>query len=240
MLTAALNEPGTALPDRPTTTLSGGRLSGTKIGVPYAEHADWLVVTTDGGVVVVSPKAAGVTLTKTPTSNHSDEYVVDVRRCHRAGLGRARPARTRASRQPAGAGDHRGVRRRARRGRAAPDGRLRGHPRAVRQAAVDVPDRRRATRRGLHRLAHDLVGRDVRRLAAVGGTRRRRGPRRARLLADVAGAAGDADLPPPARRHGHGHHLPDGPLLLDDQGPDPAAGRSVASLDLVGAQCSSN
>ena len=36
-------------------------------------------------------------------------------------------------------------------------------------------------------------------------------------------------LPPPARRHGHGHHLPDGPLLLHDQGPDPAAGRSVAS-----------
>ena len=33
-------------------------------------------MTTDGGVVVVSPKAEGVTLTKTPTSNHSDEYVV--------------------------------------------------------------------------------------------------------------------------------------------------------------------
>jgi alkylation response protein AidB-like acyl-CoA dehydrogenase len=35
-----------------------------------------MLVTTDSGVVVVSPKAAGVTLTKTPTSNHSDEYVV--------------------------------------------------------------------------------------------------------------------------------------------------------------------
>ena len=34
-------------------------------------------------------------------------------------------------------------------------------------------------------------------------------------------------LPPPARRHGHGHRLPDGPLLLDDQGPDPAAWWSV-------------
>lgn len=77
LLTAALNEPGASLPDRPKTTLSAGKLSGTKVGVPYAEQADWLVVTTDGGVVVVSPKADGVTLTKTPTSNHSDEYVVE-------------------------------------------------------------------------------------------------------------------------------------------------------------------
>jgi alkylation response protein AidB-like acyl-CoA dehydrogenase len=76
VLSAALNEPGTSLPDRPKVTLSGGKLTGTKVGVPYAELADWLVVTTDGGVVVVSPKTAGVTLTKTPTSNHSDEYVV--------------------------------------------------------------------------------------------------------------------------------------------------------------------
>ena len=35
-----------------------------------------MIVTTDTAVVVVSPKAPGVTLTKTPTSNHSDEYVV--------------------------------------------------------------------------------------------------------------------------------------------------------------------
>ena len=76
VLTAALNEPGNSLPERPKVTLSGGKLSGTKVGVPYAEQADWLVVSTDAGVVVVSSKAAGVTLTKTPTSNHSDEYVV--------------------------------------------------------------------------------------------------------------------------------------------------------------------
>jgi alkylation response protein AidB-like acyl-CoA dehydrogenase len=80
VLSAALNEPGASLPDRPNAVLSasadGHKLSGTKVGVPYAELADWLVVTTDGGVVVVSPKADGVTLTKTPASNHSDEYVV--------------------------------------------------------------------------------------------------------------------------------------------------------------------
>jgi alkylation response protein AidB-like acyl-CoA dehydrogenase len=76
LLTAALNEPGNSLPDRPKVTFAGGKLSGTKVGVPFAEQADWILVSTDKGVVVVSPRADGVTLTKTPTSNHSDEYVV--------------------------------------------------------------------------------------------------------------------------------------------------------------------
>ncbi len=76
LITAALNEPGTALPDRPTTTFVHGRLSGTKVGVGYAENADWVIVTTDSAVVVVSPKADGVHATKTPTSSGSDEYVV--------------------------------------------------------------------------------------------------------------------------------------------------------------------
>ncbi|WP_118915692.1 acyl-CoA dehydrogenase family protein [Mycobacterium shigaense] len=76
VLTAALNEPGSALPDRPATTFAGGRLSGTKVAVPYAEQADWIVVTADSAVVVVSPKADGVELVRTPTSNGSDEYTV--------------------------------------------------------------------------------------------------------------------------------------------------------------------
>jgi alkylation response protein AidB-like acyl-CoA dehydrogenase len=80
VLSAALNEAGAALPQRPSTALSGAagglKLSGTKVGVPYAAVADWLVVTTDGGVVVVSTKADGVTLTKSPTSNGSDECSV--------------------------------------------------------------------------------------------------------------------------------------------------------------------
>jgi alkylation response protein AidB-like acyl-CoA dehydrogenase len=76
VLTAALNEPGAALPDRPATTFAGGRLSGTKIGVPYAEQADQMIVTADSAVVVVSPKADGVQLVHTPTSNGSDEYTV--------------------------------------------------------------------------------------------------------------------------------------------------------------------
>jgi alkylation response protein AidB-like acyl-CoA dehydrogenase len=76
VLTAALNEPGAPLPDRPATTFANGRLNGTKVAVGYAGQADWIIVTADSAVVVVSPNAAGVTVTKTPTSNHSDEYAV--------------------------------------------------------------------------------------------------------------------------------------------------------------------
>lgn len=76
VLSAALNEPGRSLPERPATNYADGKLNGTKVGVPYAETAKWLVVTADNGVVVVSPTADGVTVTKTPTSNGSDEYVV--------------------------------------------------------------------------------------------------------------------------------------------------------------------
>jgi alkylation response protein AidB-like acyl-CoA dehydrogenase len=76
IVTAALNEPGAPLPDRPSTTFTDGKLNGTKVAVPYAEQADWLIVTAGDAVVVLSPKGDGVELTKTPTSNHSDEYTV--------------------------------------------------------------------------------------------------------------------------------------------------------------------
>lgn len=76
VLTAALNEPGAPLPDRPAVSFANNRLSGTKVGVPYAEQAEWMIVTADSAVVVVSPKAEGVQLTRTPTSNDSEEYVV--------------------------------------------------------------------------------------------------------------------------------------------------------------------
>lgn len=77
VLTAALDEPAAALPEQPGVKLAGNRLSGTKVGVPFADHAEWMVVTADSGVAVISPKASGVRLTKSPTANHSDEYVVD-------------------------------------------------------------------------------------------------------------------------------------------------------------------
>ena len=76
IVTLALNEPGAALPDKPAVVMADGKLNGTKIGVPYAGQADWIVVTADTGVVVVDARADGVQTTQTPTSNHSDEYAV--------------------------------------------------------------------------------------------------------------------------------------------------------------------
>lgn len=76
LLTFALNEPGHSLPDRPATTMTGDRLNGTKVGVGSAGQADWIVVSTDAGVVVVPGKADGLTITKTPTSSGSDEFVL--------------------------------------------------------------------------------------------------------------------------------------------------------------------
>ena len=76
ILTLALNEPGAPLPDRPATRFVNGKLNGTKVGVPYAAQADWIIVTADNAVVVVAATADGVQATKTPTSNGSDEYVV--------------------------------------------------------------------------------------------------------------------------------------------------------------------
>lgn len=77
ILTAALNEPGASLSDRPAVTLDGGRLTGMKVAVPYARQAAWMVVSTDGGVVVVSPDADGVRLIATPTSTGTEEYAVE-------------------------------------------------------------------------------------------------------------------------------------------------------------------
>lgn len=76
VLTAALSEPGAPLPDRPATTLTANRLSGTKVAVPYADQAQWMVVTADSAVVAVAPDAEGVRLVRTPASNGSDEFVV--------------------------------------------------------------------------------------------------------------------------------------------------------------------
>ena len=55
VLTAALNEPGEVLPDRPATKLVDGRLTGTQIAVPFAAQAHWILGSADSGVAVVSP-----------------------------------------------------------------------------------------------------------------------------------------------------------------------------------------
>lgn len=77
MLTAALNEPGVSLPERPSTTLVDGVLNGTKIAVPYAAQANWMLVSTAGGVAVVAPTAAGVRMVDTPTSAGGAEFAVE-------------------------------------------------------------------------------------------------------------------------------------------------------------------
>lgn len=77
VLTAALNEPGAALPELPVTRLTDGRLNGVKVAVAHAAQADWMLVSTDSGVAVVSPKAEGVRLTATPTSAGGEEFAVE-------------------------------------------------------------------------------------------------------------------------------------------------------------------
>ena len=79
ILTAAFNEPGAALPERPATTLADGRLTGTKVAVPYAGQATWMLVSTDSGVAVVSPDDDGVRIATTPTSAGGDEFAVEFR-----------------------------------------------------------------------------------------------------------------------------------------------------------------
>ncbi|RRQ25993.1 acyl-CoA dehydrogenase [Rhodococcus sp. Eu-32] len=81
ILTAALMEPGSAFPTRPSTKAEhdgdGLRITGTKIAVPYAEHASRMLVPTSSGVVLVDPAADGVQLTRTPASGDDPEYAVE-------------------------------------------------------------------------------------------------------------------------------------------------------------------
>ncbi|BAX95914.1 putative acyl-CoA dehydrogenase FadE [Mycobacteroides stephanolepidis] len=80
ILTAALDEPGSALPSTPSVSAvrdgSSLVLNGRKIGVLHAAEANWILVTTDNGVVVVAPNTPGVTITRTPTASKAAEYAV--------------------------------------------------------------------------------------------------------------------------------------------------------------------
>lgn len=76
ILTAALREPSHPQPDPPATTITDGKLTGTKVGVPHAEQASLVLVAASAGVALVDPHAAGVTLTRTPSSSREPEYTV--------------------------------------------------------------------------------------------------------------------------------------------------------------------
>ena len=66
ILTAALRELS-------PTSVTGGRITGTKIGVPYAQQAQLILVPTSSGVALVDPRAEGVTLIATPSSSGQSE-----------------------------------------------------------------------------------------------------------------------------------------------------------------------
>ncbi|HEY3903765.1 MAG TPA: acyl-CoA dehydrogenase family protein [Streptosporangiaceae bacterium] len=86
ILTAGVREQSDPRPAVPATvaTLTGedaGAVTGTKVGVPYAAQARWLLIPaslSDGGrsIVVVDQAAPGVTITPTPTSGDSPEATV--------------------------------------------------------------------------------------------------------------------------------------------------------------------
>jgi 3-oxo-4-pregnene-20-carboxyl-CoA dehydrogenase alpha subunit len=91
LLTAALREPSNPQPAPPATTMTDGKLTGTKVGVPYAEQAGLVLVpsmimgrsgqiapkkTHDHGVALMSPHAERVTLTRTPSSSGEPEYTL--------------------------------------------------------------------------------------------------------------------------------------------------------------------
>ncbi|WP_439031627.1 acyl-CoA dehydrogenase family protein [Gordonia terrae] len=75
-VSVAIGEHGDALTATPSTTVRGGRLTGTKVGVLHADGAALLLVATDAGVVAVSPDAQGITVTRTPASSGWGEYTV--------------------------------------------------------------------------------------------------------------------------------------------------------------------
>ena len=80
ILTGALREPSDPQPDPPATAITDGTITGTKIGVLYAQQAHpragLLAPPPTGGVALVDPRAEGVTLTATPSSSGQPEYTL--------------------------------------------------------------------------------------------------------------------------------------------------------------------
>ncbi|MFR9752843.1 acyl-CoA dehydrogenase family protein [Nocardia sp. 004] len=80
VLTAALSEPAAPFTDKPeTTAVTSGttvRVHGSKVAVPYAEQARWLLVPTNSGIALVDSDADGVTVTPTPVSGGIPECTV--------------------------------------------------------------------------------------------------------------------------------------------------------------------
>ena len=102
ILTAALREPSDPAPAIPATTITDGKITGTKVGVPHADQshrilvparlasaqppASSMIVSSSGqivartahdhGVALVDPRGPGVRLTRTPTSIGQPEFTL--------------------------------------------------------------------------------------------------------------------------------------------------------------------
>jgi len=72
----AIREPSDPQPATPATTITDGKITGVKVGVPYAAEADRILVPTSAGVALVDPRAPGVALTRTPSSTGEPEYTL--------------------------------------------------------------------------------------------------------------------------------------------------------------------
>ena len=107
LLTAAIREPSNPQPDPPVTAVTNGTITGTKLGVPYAEQAHLVLVPArlpassmimnssrqiapksvhDHGVALVSPHAAEVRLTRTPSASGQSEYTLRMDRAPLTGM----------------------------------------------------------------------------------------------------------------------------------------------------------
>ncbi|HYB14404.1 MAG TPA: acyl-CoA dehydrogenase family protein [Streptosporangiaceae bacterium] len=76
ILTAAIREPSDPAPASPATTLTDRKITGTKVGVLYAEQSRLILVPASSGVALVDPRGENVTLTRTPTSTGQPEYTL--------------------------------------------------------------------------------------------------------------------------------------------------------------------
>jgi 3-oxo-4-pregnene-20-carboxyl-CoA dehydrogenase alpha subunit len=92
ILTAAIREPSNPAPVIPATTVTDEKITGTKVGVPFAEQSYRILVPSsmimnssrqiasktvhDHGVAIVDPKAPGVRLIRTPSSTGQPEYTL--------------------------------------------------------------------------------------------------------------------------------------------------------------------
>ena len=97
LLTAALREPSNPQPDPSVTAITNGTITGTKVGVLYAEQASLILVPAhlltssmivassghiatntghDHGVALVSPRAERVELKRTPSASGEPEYTL--------------------------------------------------------------------------------------------------------------------------------------------------------------------